>query len=106
MMSTGDVYILVDRQPILHADNEAWWQWYKEVEANRRVGLTHLDGEVTVSTVFTAMDLTPDHCLFETLVFGGEHDGEHFRCNSWEEAEKLHTKVVALLRGARPWPTE
>lgn len=52
------------------------------------------DEKVTVSTVFLGLD--HNHwgkgapVLFETLVFGGEHDGRMERYTTWDEAERGH----------------
>jgi hypothetical protein len=66
----------------------------------RRVASTHV-GEVWVSTVF----LSYDHnlpgfgppILFETMVFGGEHDQEMDRYETWEQAEAGHAEWVRRL---------
>jgi len=97
---------LVDRKPVQCANDDEWFAWYLDVEKNRRVAITHIQvarvpGEVTVSTVFTSLDLTPEHgCLFETEVFGGEYDRNVWRCRTWEEAERQHKQVTAIVRGS------
>lgn len=64
-------------------------------------------GAAWVSTVF----LTVDHgfgrgapVLFETMVFGGDHDGEQWRYRSWDDAEAGHRAVVDALRSGLPLP--
>jgi len=86
-----------DHNIVPHADDEAWFEWYMVV-TNRRVAQTFLPGDVTVSTVFTGLDLTPDHCLFETMVFGGEHGREYWRSKTWDEAAAKHDEIVAKLK--------
>jgi hypothetical protein len=68
----------------------------------RIVGLNYYPGGVNVSTVFLAIDHsfnggTP--VLFETMIFGGEHDGYQERYTSFEEAVKGHEVAVKLVRG-------
>src|SRR5215475_12094036 len=102
-MATGDHYILdANRTPVLVEYDDAWWKWYN-IEENRRVAGTELrGGSVTVSTVFTAYDITPDHCLFETMAFGDtKYDRQAFRSMTWEDAETMHTLVVKLVSKER-----
>jgi hypothetical protein len=95
-------YILDENHNIAPVDWGTWAKWYKESE--RHVGLTRVGG-VEVSTVF----LSDDHnfgdsdrpVLFETLVFGGELDGERERYCTWQEAEAGHEAMVARVRNAQ-----
>jgi hypothetical protein len=60
---------------------------------------TFFDGneQVRISTVFLPFDYsfgrskTP--ILFETMVFGGDHDDEMERYHTWEQAETGHRKM-------------
>ena len=59
--------------------------------------------DIRISTVF----LTLDHqhgdgppVLFETMIFGGEHDQDCWRYVTWDEAEKGHAEAVALVRAS------
>ena len=91
-------FILVDRKPVQHPNDDEWFAWYQQIEENRRVAKTEI-GSVSVSTVFTGMDLRPSPgqgLLFETKVFGGALDGEEWLCATWEEAEQQHARVVEL----------
>lgn len=60
----------------------------------RNVGSSTV-GESSVETDFLG---TP-HAggMFETMVFGGTLDKQWWRSESWEEAEKLHARVVAMI---------
>ena len=69
-------------------------------------------GEVTVSTVWLGIDHgfnfdDPDNyrpVIFETMIFGGEHDDAMMRYCTDEEAVKGHAEAVEDLRmGMRPW---
>lgn len=59
--------------------------------------------EITVSTVFLVVnhefigDGPP--ILFETMVFGGDHDEFQLRYHTWEMAEFGHTLTVLWLMG-------
>lgn len=57
---------------------------------------------VWVSTVFLGLNQnwgSDPPLLFETMVFGGEHDGERKRYSTWEEAEQGHKKICeSVLR--------
>lgn len=59
-------------------------------------------GDVLVSTVFLCLnhaygDGPP--ILFETMIFGGEHDQYQDRYSTWEEAERGHKKAIAIVKG-------
>lgn len=64
----------------------------------RRVDRTVIDGDCFVSTVFLSLDhnftFRGPPILFETLVFGGEHDGLMQRYSTWDEAALGHKEVV------------
>lgn len=63
-----------------------------------RVGLSG-DDECYVSTVFLSIDHAYDGglpVLFETMIFGGEHDEYQERYHTWEEAEYGHKRACAL----------
>lgn len=54
-----------------------------------------------VSTVFLGLDHNlygPPH-LFETMIFGGEHDGYQERYSTWAEAETGHARTVEIAKG-------
>ena len=61
-------------------------------------------GALDVSTVFLSMDHglagrigdgTP--VLFETMVFGGEHDGYQERYHTYDEAEEGHKRICEMV---------
>lgn len=39
--------------------------------------------------------------LFETLIFGGEHDGDMWRYSTWDEAKAGHGHVVTSMTPAK-----
>ncbi len=94
-------FILEGREPIPEPDLLKWAKWMEE--STRVVKQTELDKEVLVSTVFLGLDQAFDDgeppVLFETLVFGGDHDGETERYLSWEEAERGHEEMLVLVQG-------
>lgn len=62
-------------------------------------------GEVQVSTVFLALDHqwgSGPPLLWETLVFGGEHDGEMDRYTSKADALAGHKKMCELVKNSIP----
>jgi len=68
----------------------------------RKVGHTCI-GDIEISTVFLCIDHNYTNngppVLFETMVFGGEFDGECRRYSSWDEALSGHEKWVKKLGG-------
>lgn len=77
-----------------------WAQWFET--ADRIVEQTTISEDVTVSTVFLGMDHQfgdGPPLLFETLIFGGEHDGNMQRYSTWPQAKEGHARVVKEERG-------
>ena len=100
---TGN-YIL-DGHNAVRCDNLL--EWAKSFETtDRRVALDHV-GEVEVSTVFLGLDhnfFVGDPILFETMIFGGEHDQDQWRHKTWDEAEAFHKQLVLALQTGKDYP--
>lgn len=96
-------YIIVDKVPVA-VDARTWCEWFENAGEERFVAKTTV-GEAEVSTVFLGLDhqfsLSEDAppVLFETMIFGGEHDGDIWRWHTWVEAEQMHQKVVDMVFG-------
>jgi hypothetical protein len=81
------------------------WAYWLENAQNRIVKQEWI-GEVKVSTVFLGLDHNyslhhnaPPY-LWETMVFNGPMNGYMDRCaGNKEQAEAMHEKVVALVKG-------
>jgi hypothetical protein len=74
-------------------------EWAKHSPLGTRVAETIRDN-VRVSTVFLGLDLQWSNgppMIFETMVFGGEHDEHQDRCSTWDEAEAMHKRVCAMV---------
>ncbi len=69
-------------------------------ETDRKVASTDI-GKTNVSTVFLGLDHNfygeGDPILFETMIFGGKHDGYCTRGASWQEAMKMHEDAVYMV---------
>jgi len=92
-----DKYILIGREAVPCDDLYKWAAWFER--GNRRVAETSI-GDVRVSTVFLGMDhgWGDRVMLFETMIFGGEHDQEEWRYATFDEAEAGHTIAVNLVK--------
>lgn len=67
---------------------------------NKVVKQENLADDVRVSTVFLGLDHRFGEgppLLFETMIFGGEHDQYQTRCSTWSEAEEMHKQALKLL---------
>jgi len=104
-MIGGRWYILdAERHPVKCRDLMAWARWMEESRADDRTRVAHT--EITtgehVSTVFLGLDHRfggeGPPILFETMVFGGPHDGEMQRYATWDDAETGHKVLVGKLR--------
>ncbi len=91
-------YILKGKKPVKENDILKWGKWFEK--ANRHVHLTKWNG-MEISTVFLGIDYNfsgqGEPLLFETMIFGGEHDEYQERCSTWKEAEAMHKKAVVLV---------
>lgn len=61
-------------------------------------------GDISVSTVFLGVDHSfgeGSPVLFETMIFGGEHDGYQERYCTWDEAEAGHARAVELVNSTQ-----
>lgn len=71
---------------------------------SRRVADDKING-VTISTVFLGLDHNFNDfgppLLFETMIFGGEHNDYQERCSTWEQAEAMHAQAVKLVKGEK-----
>ena len=93
-------YILQDGEPVA-VDLTAWASWFET--ADRHVARETVRGFYDVSTVFLGLDHQfgdGPPILFETMVFGGDHEevGSYTqRYSTWDEAEAGHKRVVEQL---------
>ena len=59
-------------------------------------------GECSVSTVFLGLNHAfGDNeipILFETMIFGGEHDQSQWRCSCYKDAEIQHQNALKLVK--------
>lgn len=75
-------------------------KWGKWMEKNERHIADDKIGDVRVSTVFLGLDHSftkGKPILFETMVFGGEHDEEMWRYKTKKQAIAGHNKVLNNL---------
>ncbi len=100
----NDHYILEGKTP-KKVDLMTWARWFEAAIDNRRVGETIGNApagaypRTRVSTMFLGLDHSfgdGSPLLFETMIFGGEHDGYQDRCTTWEEAEAMHKKACEI----------
>lgn len=100
---TKFLYILnADAEPEPCDDLLRWGQWFEQDE--RRVVRKNTfpvgDSEVTVSTVFLGLDHSwqgGPPVLWETMIFGGDHEDEQWRYTSRDEAIANHEQIVNEL---------
>lgn len=95
-----DSHRLVETEDIL--DMVRWLQDHHDADVVGRDEFYYHDQRILVSTVFFAccLDHLPDGRLavYETAVFGGDHDGLARRYGSWDEAVAGHDKILKQVR--------
>ncbi len=89
-------YILNGHEPVIEPDIMKWATWFET--HSRKVANTEMK-DVSVSTVFLGINHGYDGeiLLFETMIFGGEHDGDQWRYSTWDEAVKGHQAACELV---------
>lgn len=99
----GGWYILNENKEPVPADVTEAAKWlYPDKEGkgdNRRVAQTII-GDVNISTVFLGLDHQfgdGPPLVFETMIFGGEHNEDQWRYSTWGEAMKGHEAAVRLV---------
>ncbi len=98
LQKVSDKYILDEHgQAVPCHDLLEWARWLETAE--RHVGNDRI-GDVHVSTVFLGLDHSfgrPVPILWETMIFGGEHDQYQERYSSQEDALAGHARACALV---------
>lgn len=97
-MQSGYWVLDADKRPVKTDDALVWGRYFET--ADRVVAKDEIDG-ARVSTVFLGIDHNWSDgppVLFETMIFGGDHDGHQTRSSTWEDAEADHAKACALVR--------
>lgn len=88
--------ILVNKKVVLEPDLLKWANWFET--AQRKVVSTIKDN-VNVSTVFLGINHgygPVEQLWFETMIFGGDHDGFQDRCATYNDALAMHDRACAL----------
>ena len=95
-------YILDENNEPQVCDNiKKWGEWFRD---NDRTIAKDDIGNVQISTVFLGFDhrFGPgDPILYETMIFGGEHDQYQDRYCTREEALKGHQEAIDKVTGAK-----
>lgn len=91
-------FVLNERgDAVAEPDLMKWGAWMETAE--RHLALDKLPNGAKVSTVFLGLDHSFDEgvpILWETMIFGGQHDQEQWRYATRDEALKGHKKAVEL----------
>lgn len=92
-------YYILDGKTAVKTDEVTWARWF---ESHDRQVARDVIGPYRVSTVFLGLDhsFTTDGppLIFETMVFTSARGIYMDRCATWEEAEAMHAKAVALVK--------
>jgi hypothetical protein len=79
-------------------------EWARAFETmDRKVASTEVAPGIRVSTAFLGLDHNFGEgppLIFETMIFGGEHNEEQWRYSTWAEAEAGHARAVAVAEQA------
>ena len=101
----GVLWYKLDKKnnPIVCIDHMDYAKWYKK---NKKQGIVKQDtiDEVLVSTVFLGLDHSfsgEKPLLWETMIFGGNHDQYQDRYSSYEDALKGHQEALDLLKSEK-----
>ena len=87
-----------DEKAVLEPDLSKWAKWFET--ADRHVAGEDIGG-ARVSTVFLGLDHSLGDgppMLYETMIFGGNHDQHQERCGDRVAALAMHDRAMALVR--------
>lgn len=91
-------YYILKNKKVIEVDSA--YEWSGSGLSHKRVALSEF-GPVCVSTIFTGLDM---RCggegaplVFETMIFGGEHDQYQERYATWKEARAGHMKACQFV---------
>ena len=109
-----DLYILdADDNPRRCTDLREWNSWMGDNPNRRIVAQRQLKtADITVSTVFLDIDHNfmnrsrTGPILFETMIFGGRHDGETWRCSTIDRAREYHAAALDMVLGTPEEPKQ
>jgi hypothetical protein len=107
-------YILVNGEPVPEPDVLKWAKWFEDDES-RVVARTKIDDiarieEICVSTVFLGIDHNffeyGPPILYETTIFGGDHNEDMWRYSTRADALHGHEVAVAHAKNQEYGPRE
>jgi hypothetical protein len=95
-------HFILQGHDVVAVDLMTWAHWIETAHEKRIVAKTWVN-QVEVSTVFLGLnhrygDEGPLQ-LFETMIFGGDHNEYQWRYATWDEAEAGHWSAVKLIGG-------
>ncbi len=96
-------HAILNGKEVVPADLMTWAMWLENNPQQKRVAETFMDDGTRISTVFLGLDHSfhPGVKLwFETMVFGGDLDGEMNRYETYQQAEAGHAVMIKQVKEA------
>lgn len=97
----GKKYIMNKDGSIQEEPDTIKWAWWFENNQRTIQKTTSKKMGIMVSTVFLGIDHNfsnrGEPLVFETMIFGGEHDGWCARASTKDEAERYHKHAIGLV---------
>ena len=106
MMLNDHIYWILKGRYAFPCKNIYDWAFLgKTAERHKQIADTYLY-ECRISTVFLGINHSYSNdgppLLFETMIFGGKHDGLQCRCSTYLQAERGHAIIVEAFKLTRP----
>jgi hypothetical protein len=105
-VANGQYILDKDGNPVPERNFLKWAMWLEfshlSPDKDNRIIAKDYIGEVHISTVFLGLDHGWDGgkpLLWETMIFGGDHDSYQRRYTSREDAEEGHRAAIRLVEG-------
>lgn len=99
-------FILDDHGDPQPCDSLTWTRWFEDHHAERVLAQDRLEDGLTVSTVFVGINMVfldrGPPLIYETVIFGGEHDGYQNRYATRAEALDGHRDALRLAQHRTP----
>ncbi|MHC5676416.1 hypothetical protein [Nostoc sp.] len=99
-------YYKLDEHTPVAVDFEEWSAW--RTTANTQVILSVIHGYISVSTVFTGINIgtVEQPKIFESLVTGGSCDRQKRFYATWDEAISGHYDLIIQSIATTPYPLD
>ena len=94
-------YFILEGETPKPVDMMTWAKWFETAD---RVIASDRIGKISISTIFLGLNHNfrenQSPLIFETMVFGGDFDGEMLRYSTFADAESGHLQILEKVKAS------